>query len=95
MKFYIKLSCQLGLMWVGINTFNPQDTITRAQFGTILSRLIRGNTYEWGIKYYTNHLNALQTADIMTQISNHSMHELRWYVLLMMKRTYEWGFLNN
>lgn len=95
MKFYIKLSCQLGLMWVGINTFNPQDTITRAQFGTILSRLIRGNTYEWGIKYYTNHLNALQTAGIMTQISNHSMHELRWYVLLMMKRTYEWGFLNN
>ncbi|MEI7919954.1 MAG: hypothetical protein WCH65_07520 [bacterium] len=32
MKTYIKLSCQLGLMGVGMTNFNPNDEITRAQF---------------------------------------------------------------
>ncbi|MFA7298484.1 MAG: right-handed parallel beta-helix repeat-containing protein [Candidatus Absconditabacterales bacterium] len=95
MKFYIKLACQLGLMGVGIEKFDPAGEITRAQFGTILSRLIWGNTYEGGVKYYTNHLNALKIAGIMTQISTPTMKELRGYVMLMMKRTYEGGFLNN
>jgi hypothetical protein len=40
-------------------------------------------------------LNALKIAGIMTNITDPSMKELRWYVMLMMKRTYEWGFLNN
>ncbi|MEI6118255.1 MAG: hypothetical protein WCP92_03255 [bacterium] len=46
MKFYIKLSCQLGLMGVGIHTFNPTGDITRAEFGTVLSRVLWGTTYE-------------------------------------------------
>ena len=95
LKFYIKISCQLGLMGIDIDNFDPNGQVTRAQFGTILSRVIWGNTYEWGIKYYTNHLNALKLAGIMTQISNPTMKELRGYVMLMMKRTYEWGFLHN
>jgi hypothetical protein len=41
MKFYIKLSCQLGLMGQNISNFNPREEVTRAQFGTIMSRLIR------------------------------------------------------
>lgn len=40
-KFYIKLSCQLGLMGQGIDNFDPNGVVTRAQFGTIMSRLIR------------------------------------------------------
>ncbi len=95
MKFYIKLSCQLGLMGQGITHFDPKGEVTRAQFGTILSRLIRWDMYEWGTKYYTNHLNALKAAGIMTQISNPSQKEIRGYVMLMMMRTYEWGFLND
>ena len=41
MRFYINLSCQLGLMGQGVTLFNPSGEITRAQFGTILSRVIR------------------------------------------------------
>ena len=41
LRFYIKLACQLGLMGVGINDFDPNAEVTRAQFGTILSRVIR------------------------------------------------------
>ena len=41
LRFYIKLACQLGLMGVGINDFDPNAEVTREQFGTILSRVIR------------------------------------------------------
>ena len=46
LRFYIKLSCQLGLMGLNANgtpdqEFNPEDIVTRAQFGTILSRVLR------------------------------------------------------
>lgn len=46
LKFYIKISCQLGLMGIDIDNFDPNGQVTRAQFGTILSRVIWGNTYE-------------------------------------------------
>lgn len=95
MKFYIKLACQLGLMGQGMTKFNPSDTVTRAQFGTILSRMIRGDRYEGGVKYYTDHLAALKREGIMTQISNPSMKEIRGYVMIMMKRVYEGGYLND
>jgi len=96
MKFYIKLSCQLGLMGQGITDFNPNGQLTRAEFGTVMSRLIRGTTYNWWTPYYTSHLNALKLAGIMTQITNPTTRkELRGYVMLMMQRTYEGGFLNN
>lgn len=40
MKFYIKTSCQLGLMGINMTNFDPDAQVTRAQFGTILSRVI-------------------------------------------------------
>jgi hypothetical protein len=40
MKFYIKLSCQLGLMGIHMANFDPNGEVTRGQFGTILSRVI-------------------------------------------------------
>ncbi len=94
MKLYIKISCQLGLMGINMTNFDPNGEVTRAQFGTILSRVIWWSTYDGGTPYYLAHLNALKLASIMTQISNPNMKELRGYVMLMMKRTYEWGFLN-
>jgi hypothetical protein len=50
LKFYIKLACQLGLMGLDaqgniISTFSPNLSVTRAQFGTVLSRTLRGNQY--------------------------------------------------
>lgn len=51
MKKYAVLSCQLGLMWLEENgvtprkLFDPNMYVTRAQFGTVLSRLLFGDTY--------------------------------------------------
>jgi hypothetical protein len=43
MQLYAKLSCQLGLMGQGITNFRPDDVVTRAEFGTVVSRMLRGN----------------------------------------------------
>jgi hypothetical protein len=80
-------SCQLGIMGQGISNFRPYDTITRAEFGTALSRVLWDKTYEGGTPYYAGHLNALKTAGIMTVIANaESMKEVRGYVMLMLMR---------
>ena len=82
MKFYSKLACQLGLMGLDANglqvsTFSPNDEVTRAQFGTVLSRTLRGNQYNGGEPFYIFHLNALQKAVIMKQIDTPENKELR------------------
>ena len=85
---YIIKSCQLGLMGQGITAFRPYDTISRAEFGTALSRTLWGNKYEGGTPYYANHLNALKAAGIMNQIANaESTKEIRGYVMLMLQRS--------
>ena len=87
LQWYIKLSCQLGLMGINMQSFLPNQEVTRAEFGTTLSRLLYGNTYEWGTLYYTNHLLALQAAGIMNNITDPElMLEIRWYVMLMLMR---------
>jgi len=81
-------SCQLGLMGQGISAFRPYDTISRAEFGTALSRALWGNQYEGGTPYYAKHLDALKAAGIMTQIANaESTKEVRGYVMLMLMRS--------
>lgn len=84
---YIRLSCQLGLMGQGINAFNPNGVVTRAQFGTVLSRALYGDTYNVDTNpYYAEHLAALKDAGIMTMISTPDQLEVRGYVMLMMQR---------
>jgi hypothetical protein len=95
-KWYIQKICEYGLMgldtdWATPQTkFNPYWEITRAQFGTILSRFIWGSTYNNNNKalYYTTHLQMLKKANIMTKISTPKSKETRWYVMLMMQRIY-------
>ena len=86
---YITEACQLGLMGVGITEFNPNGIVTRAQFGTVLSRALYGDVNNDGNPYYVNHLNALQDAGIMNNISNPNAPEVRGYVMLMMQRSDE------
>lgn len=84
---YIKTSCQLGLMGQGITAFNPNGVVTRAQFGTVLSRALYGDVNNVDTNpYYSQHLQALKDAGIMTMISNPNQLEVRGYVMLMMKR---------
>jgi hypothetical protein len=63
------------------NHFNPNDYVTRAEFGTVLSRLLYGKTYDvantLGINRYIKHLQALKDHGIMTKIDVPTMKELR------------------
>jgi hypothetical protein len=82
MQTYAKIACQLGLMGLDTNgepvdKFNPKHEVTRAQFGTVLSRALRGDHYNGGVPFYLEHLSALQQADIMTRISDPNSLELR------------------
>ena len=91
-KSFAILSCKLGLMGFesdGITVkkhFDPMDQVDRAQFGTILSRLLRAGKYNGGNPYYAKHLNALKNAGIMTKIATPLQKEIRGYVMLMMMR---------
>ena len=83
---YITLSCQLGLMGVGIDYFDPYGEVTRAHFGTTLSRALYGDTYNnKDTAYYLDHLSALKNNGIISNPDPH-LQELRGYVMLMMMR---------
>jgi len=97
MKFFTKTACQLNLMWLHPDgntpkqVFDPEQFVDRAQFGTILSRLIYGdvyNVYTWeNYKWYEKHLRALYEDSIMSKIQDPFMLEKRARILLMLKRT--------
>ena len=77
-------------MGVGISSFNPSGVVTRAEFGTVLSRALWGNAHNiTTTPYYTAHLQALKDAGIMNMISNPKQLEVRGYVMLMMQRADE------
>lgn len=94
MKLYAKAACQLGLMWRNTDgtqndNFFPNKEVTRAQFGTVLSRALRWEEYNGGEPYYKKHLDQLKKIEIMKNITDPIVLELRWYVMLMMMRSSE------
>jgi hypothetical protein len=80
-------SCELWIMWKWITSFRPNDWVTRAEFGTVLSRALRWSQNEWWTTYYQNHLKALKSEWIMNNISSPMDKEIRWYVMLMLMRS--------
>ena len=48
---YVTESCQLWLMWQWVTSFRPKDSVTRAEFWTVLSRLLYWSVYEWWDPY--------------------------------------------
>ena len=100
MQDYAVEACQLGLM--GLNSdgtpasmFNPNGIVTRAQFGTVMSRALYGDMYNGGDVRYADHLDALQADGVMNSISNPFAPEVRGYVMLMMMRADEAGVATN
>jgi hypothetical protein len=66
---YIIEACKLGLMGYWANgvdiksAFSPNEIITRAEVATVLSRMLRGETYVGTETFwYENHLQALKKA---------------------------------
>jgi len=92
MKKFIKTSCELWLMWISsdgvtaMKNFYPNWFVTRAEFGTVLSRLLYGNIYHSDKVYYEKHLQALKNKWIMKNIEKPLDKELRWRVMLMLMR---------
>ena len=92
MKTSAILACKLRIM--GINKsgqpntkFNPNGYITRAQMGTILSRLLRGATHNLNASdYYRDHLAALKQVGIMTKTDDPTMKEIRGNIMIILKR---------
>ena len=83
----VTMSCQLWLMGQWITSFKPKDSVTRAEFWTVLSRSLRWNKNEWWSTYYENHLKALKSEWIMNKIDTPMNKEMRGYVMLMLMRS--------
>lgn len=99
LKDFIKLSCQLGIMGYkadGISKrakFEPNKQVTRGQFITILSRLLRGNKNDNNdpVWYYKKHLWALKNERILDAfITNARASELRGLALIMLHKGYKY-----
>ena len=85
-------ACQLRIMGIDKTgepntTFNPDGNLTKAQFGTLLSRLLWGDRYDLNTEdYYRNHLLALQKAKIMTDIDDPQINERIGDIMVMLMR---------
>ena len=90
---WVVKACQLWLMWQWITKFRPYDKVTRAEFWTILSRLLYWDKYNGWTPYYIKHINNLNIRWIMTNISSVTWNEVRGNVMVMLKRSQElWNY---
>jgi len=99
MQFYMKTSCYLGLMWwesdrkLPMKSFMPSELVDRAQFSTVLSRLLFKDLYnltdedkKLGVPWYSKHLQALNQEKVINNILDPFMRELRSFVWIMFQR---------
>ena len=90
-KDYARKACALWLMGLYVEDFLPNKVVSRAEFWTVLSRLLWWDAYNVidtsNMPYYELHLKALKDASIMTQIDNPlGRRELREWVRVMLRR---------
>ena len=83
--FWVTLSYQLWIMWIWVDKFRPEDSVTRAEFATALSRMLY-STPDGKPNYYSTHLDKLSSEWIITN-KNPNLKELRWYVMIMLMRS--------
>ena len=66
--------------------FNPQGEVSRAEFATVLSRVLFGDKYnQAGADFASKHLEALKSAGILKSTQS-DLKELRGWVMLMLQR---------
>ena len=87
--YWVTKACQLWIMWVNMpnNKFYPNWWVTRKEFATALSRLLYW-TKDGAVNYYSTHITKLKREWIITN-TDPDLWELRWYVMLMLKRVAE------
>ena len=90
---YIQLAYQLQIMGINadgtpIQAFEPHKLVSRAEFATVLSRVIWGNKHNIsGDDRYSEHLQALKKYRVITSDVPVNWWELRGRALLMLHRT--------
>ena len=88
---YVQKACQLGLMWQNTTYFNPYGNLTKAQFGSILSRILWWNTYEGSNPYYAWHIRALTDVGIMKNYGTPTETIMtRWNMLVLLQKSYSY-----
>jgi len=94
MKYYAIIACQLWLMWLeadGVTvarSFNPNGVLDKAQFSTVLSRLLYGKVNDWNTECrYCNHVDALFDEWIITVTSDLFDPLRRAFAMIMLMRT--------
>ena len=93
LQAYMRAACQYNVMGIHFDTsplsdFMPNQIVSRAEFGTVLSRILRGDTYNDSEVYYRQHLQALKEHGILTQIDQPlERKELRKRAWLMLMRS--------
>ncbi len=99
LAWYIELAYQYQIMWINadgkaLQNFNPNGKVSRAEFATVLSRVLYGSKYNqsWA-NYYELHIQALSEAKILKD-TNPAIKEFRGWILLMLYRSQN-GELNN
>lgn len=94
-KKYAEQSCALWLMWIYMQNFKPNKLLDRAEFGTIVSRILWWEKFNvpnatTENKYYVKHLNEVKKENLIVQIENpETIKELRkwiWIVLNKIKK---------
>ncbi len=71
-----------------LEKFNPYGYVTRAEFATVLSRLLYGERYEnMNGVWYERHIEALKEHNILRSNLDPHMKELRGYIMLMLMRS--------
>ncbi len=89
---YVTLAYQYQIMGIDANgnalkNFKPTGTVSRAEFATVLSRVLFGDTYNQNSGNYRElHIQALNTAGILNN-TNPTITELRGWILLMLYRS--------
>ena len=89
----VTLAYQLWIMWINMpnNCFRPNDIVTRAEFVAAFSRMLYGTSdgiYKSTRNYYVPHMERLFSEWIIT-ITEPTMKEKRWYVMIMLMRSIE------
>ena len=90
---YIQLAYQLQIMGINhdgtpIQSFEPHKLVSRAEFATVLSRVIWGSKHNIsGDDRYSAHLQALKKYRVITSDVPANWWELRGRALLMLHRT--------
>ena len=90
---YIQIAYQLQIMGINadgtpMQAFEPHKLVSRAEFATVLSRVIWGNKHNIaGDDRYSAHLQVLKKYEIITSDVPANRWELRGRALLMLHRT--------